>query len=90
MSNNYLFLLAIYTSLIFCVFKVMEMKFIDGEMKPVRELVREIVVVGSSALLASYGYLYTSQYFGEFINFITENKIVQLDAPQIFTDNPSF
>jgi len=87
---SYLFLFTIYTVIVYCIFRVVEMRFIDGEMKPLRELVREMIVVGSASLLAAYGYVYTHQYFGEFIHFITENKIVQMDAPQIFTDTPAF
>jgi hypothetical protein len=70
--------------------KVLEMRFIDGEVKPLRDLVREVIIVGLSSLGASYGYIFTNKYFGDFMNFITENKIVQLEAPQIFTDVPAF
>ena len=90
MNSQYIFLFAIYTSIIFCVVKVIEMRFIDGEMKPLRDLVREVIVVGGASLVGSYGYVFTSKYFGDFMNFITENKIVQMDAPQIFTDTPAF
>lgn len=89
-GNQYLFLFAVYTAIIFCVLKIAEMRFVDGEVKPLRDLVREIIVVGGSALMASYGYSFTSKYFSEFINFITENKIVQMDSPEIFTDVPAF
>lgn len=90
MNSQYLFLFTIYTSIVFCITKVIEMHFIDGEMKPLRDLVREIIIVGGASIIGSYGYVYTNQYFGDFMNFITENKIVQIDAPQIFTDTPAF
>ena len=85
-----LFLFAIYTTALFCVAKLLEMKFIDQEMVPLKNLVRDNIVVFSAALLASYGYLYTGSMFTNFMDYITENKIVEIQSPQIFTDKPAF
>ena len=85
-----LFVFAIYTTVFFCVLKLLEMKFIDEEMQPLKNLIRDNVLVFGSALLASYGYLYTGSMFSNFMNFITENKIVEIQAPEIFTDKPAF
>lgn len=85
-----LFLFAIYTTVLFCLFKFVEMKFIDEEIMPLKNLVRDNIVVFGSALLASYGYLYTGSMFSNFMNFITENKTVEIQTPEIFTDKPTF
>jgi hypothetical protein len=66
------------------------MKYIDDEMKPLKYLVRDNIIVFSCALISSYGYLYTGSMFSNFINFITENKIAEIQAPEIFTDKPEF
>ena len=85
-----LFIFAIYTTVMFCVFKLLEMKFIDQEMQPLKNLIRDNILVFGSALLASYGYLYTGSMVTNFMNYITENKIVEIQAPEIFTDKPAF
>jgi len=85
-----LFLFAIYTTLLFCLSKLLEMKFIDEEIKPLKELVRDSIIVFSCALSASYGYLYTGSMFSNFMNYVTENKIMEIKSPEIFTDKPAF
>jgi len=85
-----LFLFAIYTTVFFCVAKLLEMKYIDDEMKPLKYLVRDNIIVFSAALIASYGYLYSESMFSNAMNFITENKIVEIKSPEIFTDKPAF
>jgi len=85
-----LFIFAIYTTVMFCLFKLLEMKFIDQEMQPLKNLIRDNILVFGSALLASYGYLYTGSMVTNFMNYITENKIVEIQAPEIFTDKPAF
>jgi hypothetical protein len=85
-----LFLFAIYTTVFFCLAKLLEMKFIDEEIKPLKFLVRDTIVVFSAALIGSYGYLYTGSMFSNFMNFITESKIVEIQSPEIFTDKPAF
>jgi hypothetical protein len=87
---NNLFLFAIYTTALFCLSKMLEMKFIDHEIKPLRELVRDCVIVFSCSLSASYGYLYTGSMFTGFMNYVTENKIVEMTNPEIFTNKPEF
>ena len=51
---------------------------------------RDSIIVFSCALSASYGYLYTGSMFTNFMNFVTENKIVEIKSPEIFTDKPAF
>lgn len=74
----------------FCLFKLLEMKFIDQEMQPLKNLIRDNILVFGSSLLASYGYLYTGSMFTNFMNYITENKIVEIHSPEIFTNKPEF
>jgi hypothetical protein len=85
-----LFLFAIYTTVCFCLAKLLEMKYIDEEVKPLKYLVRDNIIVFTSALIASYGYLFTGSTFTNLMNFITENKIVEIQSPEIFTDKPAF
>ena len=85
-----LFLFAIFTTILFVLAKIAEMKFIDKEWKPLRIIIRDAIIVFSSAFVASYGYSYMNGSFSDFLNIVTENKVLNTDSTQIFTDVPAF
>jgi hypothetical protein len=85
-----LFLFAIFTTILFVLAKIAEMKFIDKEWKPLRIIIRDAIIVFSSAFVSSYGYSYINGSFSDFLNIVTENKVLKTDATQIFTDVPTF
>jgi len=85
-----LFLFAIFTTILFVLAKIAEMKFVDKEWKPLRIIIRDAIIVFSSAFLASYGYSYINGSFSDFLNIVTENKVLKTDTTQIFTDIPAF
>lgn len=70
--------------------KLMEMKYLEKEFKPLKIMVRDAAIVFISALAASYGFIYTKHSFSDFLNIVTENKTVNIESTQIFTDNPGF
>ena len=76
-----IFLVAGIISVIFLIFKFLEMRYVDKEPKPLKFLIRDSLLV------------YFSVLFGIFI--IDQLKTVINDseipsAPLAFTDNPSF
>uniref|UniRef100_A0A6C0I0Z2 Uncharacterized protein n=1 Tax=viral metagenome TaxID=1070528 RepID=A0A6C0I0Z2_9ZZZZ len=85
-----LFLFAIFTTIFFVLAKIVEMKYIDKTWKPLRVIIRDAIIIFSCSLLASYGYFYMNGTFSDFLNILTENKVLKTDATQIFTDVPSF
>ena len=85
-----LFLFAIFTTILFILAKIIEMKYIDKVWKPLRTIIRDAIIVFTSSFIASYGYFYMNGSFSDFINIVTENKILKTEATQIFTDIPSF
>ena len=44
-----LFLIAIFTTILFLLAKIAEMKFVDKEWKPLRIIIRDAIIVFSSA-----------------------------------------
>ena len=88
MENVIIISLAI--ALFYVFVKVIEMKFIDKEWKPLRIIIRDAIIVFSSAFVASYGYSYINGSFSDFLNIVTENKVLNTDSTQIFTDVPAF
>jgi len=85
-----LFLFAILTTILFCLVKIVEMKYIEKELKPLKYIVRDAVAVFICSLVASYSYFYMNDSFTDFMNVVTENKSLNLDSTQIFTDTPNF
>jgi len=85
-------IVAIITTLIFCVFKFVEFKFIDkkSEMKPLKFFVRDMVIVFASSLIAGYFFFNSNKEISEFVNTITDAKVIPDGAAPVFTDAPGF
>lgn len=100
-SQNIL-IIPIITTALFCVSKFAEMKFIDKDVKPVKVMFRDALIVFISSLTATYIFFHFSNNIQEFVNVITDSKAtastilggggvggVSSNA-EIFTDNPTF
>lgn len=85
-----LFFFAVFTTIMFCLLKLVEMKYLDKEFKPLKVMFRDAVIVFSSALIAAYGFFYMQGSITDFFNVVTENQMLHGDATQIFTDAPGF
>ena len=85
-----LFLFAVFTTILFILIKLVEMKYLDKEMKPLKVIVRDAVIVFASAFIAAYGFFFMKGSFSDFLNIVTENKTLNMEATQIFTDVPAF
>jgi hypothetical protein len=85
-----LFLFAIFTTILYVLIKLAEMKYLEKEFKPLKYIVRDSVIVFGSALGAAYGFFYMKGSFSDFFNIVTENKTLNMEATQIFTDTPGF
>ena len=83
-------MIAAITCVIFCFAKFAEMKFLEKEMKPMKYLIRDTVIVFSSTLMATFGVLYFNGSMMDFFNTITETKALNPTATQIFTGTPEF
>ena len=85
-----LILFAIFTTAIFILLKILEMKYLEEEMKPLKFMVRDAVIVFTSAIAAAVLRFYIKGSLADFLNVVTENKIPNLEATQIFTGEPGF
>jgi multisubunit Na+/H+ antiporter MnhB subunit len=85
-------IVAIMTTLLFCAFKFVEMRFIDKqkEMKPLKFFVRDLVLVFVSSLAAGFFFFNSNKQISEFVNTITDTKVIPEGAAQVFTDAPGF
>jgi hypothetical protein len=85
-----LFLIALFATIVYFMIKFIEMKYLEEEMKPLKVIVREGLIVFVSTILASYGFMYSNSYVTDLLEVITETKVGNKETPQIFTDNPGF
>jgi hypothetical protein len=82
--------IAFLVVLIFCLAKFLEMKYLEKEWKPLKNLVRDAIIVFSSTSIGAYIYFHMDGSMKDFLNIVTENKSLNVAAPQIFTDEPGF
>ena len=75
---------------IFFLLKMLEMKYILKEWKPLKHTIRDSVYVFISGFLCLFVFLNISGSVNDFMNVITDNKSMNLKATQVFTDEPGF
>jgi hypothetical protein len=102
-SQNIL-IVPVIATVLFCISKFVEMKFIDNDVKPIKVLFRDALIVFISSLTATYICFYFSDNIQDFINIITDTKTsassilggggsslsAVANTAEIFTDNPNF
>jgi multisubunit Na+/H+ antiporter MnhB subunit len=84
------FILSIVVTCLFVVIKILEMKFIDKEWKPLKIIIRDAVIVLVSSIVGSFLYFHMDGSLTDFLNVVTDNKSFNMSATQIFTDEPGF
>ena len=74
---------------LFILLKMIDMKFVQKEMKPLKEIIRDAIVVGLSVTAAAFAVTTMNKPIAGFFDAITEKQILTAQAP-VFTDNPGF
>jgi len=84
------FILSIITTCLFVVIKILEMKFVDKEWKPLKNIIRDAVIVFVCSMVGSFLLFQMDGSVTDFLNVVTDNKSFNMSATQIFTDAPGF
>jgi len=79
-----IFFNACIISLVYLVFKFMEMRFIDKESKPLKLLIRDTLLVYTSVILG----FFVLEQLKPVLNEVVEGG--SSHPPAVFVDNPSF
>ena len=77
-------------TLMYCFIKILEMKYIEKEWKPLKYVIRDAVMVYISALVCLFLFGYMNGSIRDFMNVVTDNKSINLSSTQVFTDEPGF
>ena len=78
-------------TVIYSIAKFVEMKFIENDVKPLKIVVRDALIVGSSSFISLFFYFYLETYLFDFFNIITNTKTsISEKSINVFTDDPNF
>jgi hypothetical protein len=81
--------LVFIATVLFILVKIIEMKYVQKEFKPLKELVRDAVYVAVCTGISSATVFTMHKSLGGFFGAITEQSTLPQAAP-VFTDNPGF
>lgn len=84
------FIISIIITSIYCLIKFLEMKFIEKDMKPIKIVVRDAIIVMFCSIVSTYIYFNIDKNVVNFFNVITNNTVVEPSVTQVFTDQPGF
>ena len=84
--------ISIIATVLFCFVKFAEMKFLnkEPEMKPLKFFVRDALIVFISTVVGAFVYFNMSGTIHDFMNTVTETKVLSTGATEVFTDAPGF
>lgn len=85
-----LLVFALVITTVFSVFKILEMKYLEKDMKPLKFVIRDAVIV----FISSFATLTVNSMFGgnvqDFMNVLTDTKTLDAASTQVFTGEPGF
>ena len=84
------FVISILITFLFCLTKFVEMKYLEKEWKPLKLLVRDAFLVFVCSIISLFVYFQLDGSIHDFFNVVTENKVLNPSATQVFTDEPGF
>lgn len=85
------FILAISITFLFFVLKIVEMKYLDKEIKPFKLIFRDTIIVFVCSMIASFTYFHFNKHIHDFFNIITATPTLSSSAnTPVFTDDPGF
>ena len=84
------FILSFIITCMFVLVKIVDMKYISKEWKPMKTVIRESLLVLVSSTISVVVYFLTNGNMSDFFNVITESKTLKPSATEVFTGEPGF
>lgn len=84
------FVVSVLITVLFCITKFVEIRYLSDDRKPLKDTVRDSIVVMVCSLTGTYIYFQFSGVISDFFNIVTETKILNPATTQVFTDVPTF
>jgi hypothetical protein len=84
-------IISLLTTFVFTLVKIVIMKYVDKEMKPLKFLVKDAIIVFLSACAATFAFYHLNGNISQLLNVITDTKTIPVPGTaEIFTDTPGF
>lgn len=83
-------MISISITVIYCIAKFIEMKYIENDIKPLKIIARDAFIVATSSFTSLSFYYYLETYLFDFFNIITNSKTSSEKTVNVFTDDPNF
>jgi hypothetical protein len=83
-------ILAILVTLFYGIIKILEMKYIEKEWKPLKEIVRDFAYVFCCSTAAAFITFQLNGTANNFLNMLTQTTTLDTSETQVFTNAPEF
>ena len=84
------FILSLFITGVFFVSKLIDMKYISKEWKPMKTVIRESLFVLVSSILSVVVFFLTNGKMNDFFDILTESKTLKPSSTEVFTGEPGF
>lgn len=82
--------MAILICVLFGILKFLEMKYLDKHLKPLKDVIRDLVMVFLSAFGTSFLFIYHQHKIDDFLSVLTNTSSIKAETTQVFTGMPDF
>jgi hypothetical protein len=83
-------MISIMITFLFCFVKMVQMKYLEKEMRPLKDMVRDAFMVFIASFLGYFLYFKMDGTISDFFNAVTETNVISPTNTEIFTDKPDF
>lgn len=83
-------IISVLISILYLGVKIVEMKYVDKKMKPMRDIVRDTVIVFAVSAVSTFFYFKMNVNISNLIDVVTDSKTLVPSATQVFTGEPGF
>jgi len=70
--------------------KIIDMKYVSKEWKPLKTVIRDAVVVLLASISSLFVFNVSNGTMTDFFNIVTDNKVLNPAATEVFTGDPGF
>ena len=81
--------IVVITTVLYILVRIIEMKYLQKEMKPMKEVVRDATIVSATVAVSAFAVLSMNNSMNGFFSAMTEQNTLPAVAA-VFTDNPGF
>ena len=83
-------IIATIVMFLFSAMKVLEMKYITKQWTPLKHVIRDAVMVFAASFIGLFIFFQGNSTITDFMDVVTDSKSLNLNATQVFTDEPGF